>query len=146
MPDAYRLKSHPVKDQRVLALAKETTGSSCVDDLNRKGDPNGILAMSLRSALAIQEHGMRFAVTHSLVRQLSNNVHLIEFKSKHTSWRMAAYAHGEGQEKPIFVLLEPFKGHGGKTGRIPDKKIKALEEKACIAKDLIEREKEHGNL
>lgn len=149
MPDGYYLKSHRFKTRAILALASTSTRTSCVDELFARNDPNGILQMSVRSIDAISRNGMRYATTHSLVRPLSKNVYLVEFKSKSTAWRMAAYLH-EGQQqghpRVIPVLLEHFKGHGGKRGTIPKGKIEALEAKALIAKSLVEKEISNDNL
>ena len=140
MSDVYCLKAHPVQNQTILALARKSTGESCIDELRKKGDPNDVLKMTVRSIVAIQTHGFAYATAHSLVRKISDNVFLFEFKARNTAWRMAAYIHDRHQCAVIPILLEPFKGHGGQSGKIPGKKIKALEDKASIAKQLIEEE------
>ena len=105
-----------------------------------------MLAMSARSIAAIQEQGMRYAIGQKLVRPISDNVYLVEFKSRHTAWRMAAYIRDREDDKAISVLLDDFKGHGGKSGKIPRETIHALEEKAMIAKRIVEKELKNGSL
>jgi hypothetical protein len=146
MAESYRLKAHPVRGQRILALARMSTGMSCVDELLKKGDPNDMLKMSVRSIMAIQNHGMAYATTRSLVRRLSKDVYLVELKAQRTAWRMAAFIDDEQSQKVIPVLLDSFKGHGGKTGSIPRKTIKSLEEEARIAGRLVREERANGNL
>lgn len=146
MAENYCLKAHRVRGQRILALARTSTGMSCVDELAKKGDPNDILKMSIRSIMAIQNHGMAYATTHSLVRRLGKDVFLVELKAQRTAWRMAAFIDDEQKTQVIPVLLESFKGHGGKTGNIPTRTIKSLEAKARIAEQLVKEERANGNL
>lgn len=146
MAENYCLKAYPVHGQKILALAKTSKGTSCVDDLLKRGDPNDILGVSVRSIMAIQNHGMAYATTRGLVRRLGEGVYLVEFKARRTAWRMAAFIDDGRTTQVISVLLEPFNTHGGKTNKIPTKTIKALEAKAKIAEQLVREERANGNL
>ena len=151
MCNGYCLVRHVSRDQKgrehyLYALAKESGRRDVVTKLMEEGDPNDLIGMSLRSLMAIQDHGMQYATTRKLVRRISSNVFLVELKSRRTSWRVAAYIHDAVSGKTIPVLLDTFKGHGGKSAKIPKSTIGAYEKKALIAKELVERELKYGNL
>ena len=122
MCDGYCLNRHSYHDRggrvhNLYALASREGLRDVVKQLLQKGDPNDVLAMSARSIAAIQEHGMKYAIGRKLARKISDNVFLVEFKSRRTAWRMAAYIHDRKDDKAIAVLLEDFRGHGGKSGK-----------------------------
>ena len=147
MTETYQLRSHRFEKGRFFVLAKAGAATDFVDDIAARGDPNDILRMTIRSITAINEHGLAFAVTHGLARRISSRVLLLELKGRRTAWRVAAYLaeRSEGHDSAT-VLLEEFKGHAGKSGRIPGGKIRALEARAAIAESIVEKERRDGNL
>ncbi len=147
MCSGYALKRHKYDGGRFYALRRVSVEDDFVDDIKSRGDPNGILSMSVRSIRAIDRLGLRYAVTHSLARHLSDKILLLEFKTRGTAWRVAAFwAEKTEHHDSVAVLIDAFKGHSGKRAHIPTRTIQGLEGKALIAEKLVEKERKNGNL
>lgn len=122
MCDGYCLIRHSVRDKKgrnhsLYALGKIGGGHDVVTELQKRGDPNDLLGMSVRSVMAIQQRGLGYAVSRKLARKISDNVFLVEFKSRATAWRMAAYIRERQANRTVSVLIDIFKGHSGKSGK-----------------------------